>query len=366
MMHISPTLNPIDFIKAVFGSSKEYHYKLKQFSYARGALIVAINSIKSAHGLNQNTTVFVPAFICDTVIDLFKAYDIPYVYYHVTKDLKVDWKRFPLDYALTDSIFLIVNYYGFPMCDNQTVEFTKENKMFLIEDYAHSILNVNKNIEDIIKGDAAIFGFRKILPLPHGGALFLKNIPLLFPKKKFNNKGEYRGVFKMIVQWFLIKSNIDFSKRVKVGKNSVGKHPHNYYYFDYLLEMSRFSKKILNAINIDDISKIRRSNYQYLDSRISNLSGVHVPKYFSLQSEFTVPWVYYFFLKESQGLIKELSNNKISSSYFPELHSDIFLNKKYSLENEMMRDAVILPIHQDISINDLDKMIKIINKYIRR
>ena len=70
MIHISPTLSPLLFFKALFSSSENHLPNITQFSYARGALIGAINSIIVHYNLKNNPTVWVPTFICDTVIYL--------------------------------------------------------------------------------------------------------------------------------------------------------------------------------------------------------------------------------------------------------------------------------------------------------
>ena len=53
MIHISPTLSPFTLIKSFFSSSENFIPNIIQFSYARGALIGAINSIAKHFNLNK-------------------------------------------------------------------------------------------------------------------------------------------------------------------------------------------------------------------------------------------------------------------------------------------------------------------------
>ena len=106
-------------------------------------------------------------------------------------------------------------------------------------------------------------------------------------------------------------------------------------------------------IDIGDVASARRKNYLYLYDRLANLDKIDVPKTLKIENNKTVPWVFYFLFKEADGLLSYLHDKGIPASYFPELHSTVFNNDEYRTENEMLQDTVTLPVHQDLSMNDL-------------
>ena len=55
-----------------------------------------------------------------------------------------------------------------------------------------------------------------------------------------------------------------------------------------------------------------------------------------------------------------LIDNGISASTFPQLPEDIFDNADWKIENKMYRDSVTLPVHQDVTKSQINKIIKLV------
>ena len=106
MIHISPTLSPFTLIKSLFASSENFIPNIIQFSYARGALIGAINSIVVHFNINKETTVWAPSFISDSVIYLLEAYNIKVSHYPITYSLEPDWDKLSCIRFKEEDIFL--------------------------------------------------------------------------------------------------------------------------------------------------------------------------------------------------------------------------------------------------------------------
>ena len=159
-MYISPLLSFSTFFKSLFYSSSNRFHNFEQFSYARGSILIAIFSIiKSKKNINKK--VLVPAYICDTVIFLLEEYKIDFDFYKVNKDLTIDVEYLKKIHS-KNSILLLVNYFGFKMMTSDLNKFLIENKISLIQDFAHSMIIDLKNNINKIEGDAVIFGLRKI------------------------------------------------------------------------------------------------------------------------------------------------------------------------------------------------------------
>ena len=90
-IHTSSTLNPVVALKAFFSKKTKKEERLMYFSFARGALITAIESIRNNNNISEASTIWLPAFICDTVVIILKEYSINCEYYKVTEDLEPDF-----------------------------------------------------------------------------------------------------------------------------------------------------------------------------------------------------------------------------------------------------------------------------------
>ena len=55
-----------------------------------------------------------------------------------------------------------------------------------------------------------------------------------------------------------------------------------------------------------------------------------------------------------------LIDNGISASMFPTLPKDVFDSPEWKEENKMYRESVTLPVHQDVSQTQINKMVQLI------
>ena len=360
-MYISPLLSLKTFIKSILIKHEPKYNNFYKLSYARGSIIIAIFSIIFSKK-NIKKKIYLPAYICDTVVYLLEEYQIDYKFYKINENLTPDiYDIKQMD--TSNSIFLLVNFFGFNMMTNDLKKLLIKNNMALIQDYAHSIfIDIEKNISSIY-GDAFVFGLRKIFPLENGALLYLNNINYFEPKIIYKNQGLIRNKYKMILLSIMNQFlNIKFDKKI-FDKNDLVKHPKNYYYFNYFYKISSMSKKILNSLNVKNIFEKRRNNYQYLYNYLSKNPYVYIPETLKLTNNFTVPWELNFYYKNSQKLISYLLKNNISVSYFPELHPSVLNNNIFTLENKLLQKSINLPVHQDIKFKDIKKIIYFIDKY---
>jgi len=335
-----------------------------QFSYARGALIGAINSIITHYKIKNEITVWLPAFICDTVIYLLEAYNIKVSYYPITNSLEPNWNKLNYLAFSEGDIFLLVHYFGFQMPTHTAIEFCKTNKLHMIEDCAHSIVPSIENESIGTHGDAAIFGLRKALPVPHGGFLYMQGIKYVPPKSVSLVGGIYRSPLKMIIQWVFIKLKIKYPRNNKlIKKGVVPTFPANYSLFNFQEEMNTISRKITNSVNIFNIVTKRINNYLYYEKSLSGIKNIMIPISFKIKRGQTTPWVFFFFHKEAERLINYLLKNGIPASDFPTLHPNILRNPDFDFENKLYDQSVTLPVHQDMTLENMDYIIKILKEF---
>ena len=364
MIHVSPTLSPTTFFKSLFSSKKNYLQDIHQFSYVRGALIAAIFSIKKSKNLSSFPTVWAPAFICDTVFLLFESYGIPYKLYPITEDLLPDWKRVNHLNFKENDIFLLVYFFGFPMGIDEAKELCQTKELSLVEDCAHSIISHIKPDGIGTHGDAAVFGLRKALPLPHGGFLYMKKIPFERPHSVSESASIYRSPLKMLIQWAFCKLKLKWSKSTPpIKKGELSTFPDNYALFDFLEEMSPLSRKITNSIKIDNIIELRRNNYEIYHKSLKPIKEVRIPSTLNLENEQTTPWVFFFFSEQAEELINYLRCFNIPAIDFPTLHVPILNNEEFKFENSLYKQSVCLPVHQDIGKKEISFIIQKVKSF---
>lgn len=363
-VHVSPTLNPITALKALFSSRLEQEQGLKYFSYARGALITAIESLRQHHNISGASTIWLPAYICDTVVILLRDYSINCKYYHVTSDLEPDFCALEKEAVRKGDFFLLVHYFGFPIAQSKTVDFCNKNGLILIEDCAHSIVKKVGQSKIGTRGEAGIFGLRKVLPIPNGGVLYLKNARISLPRRLYTAQSEYRKVTKMIVQWvFQIAGRSWRLRDGIISKDNFLSLPGNHYYFDYSEGISKWSEKIISATKINKVMNSRRRNFQVLMEAVANIPAITIPVTLNLEDSETVPWIFFFYHEESERLINILIKNGISACFFPTLPIDIYDNNDWEVENVMYRRSVALPIHQDMTQRQLKALVSLIKTH---
>ncbi len=267
MTHSAPTLSPSVLVLSRFKSDKDFIPNIKQFTYARGAMIAAIHSIAKNRGFDAYPKVWAPAYVCDTVFYLLDAYKIPYDFYPITKNLTPDWEKIEELDTKEDEIFLLVYFFGFMMGVDETKSFCAKKNMILIEDCAHSIVSEIVPGGIGTHGEAAVFGLRKALPLPHGGFLYMKDSEISLPETLYESPGLYRSTLKMAIQWMIQKLRLPIkSYRTSLSKTSYDTFPENYNFFNYTQDIGSGIRKLINTFDIDDVIAKRRRNFKvYFD-----------------------------------------------------------------------------------------------------
>ena len=121
-MNSSPALSPFTFVKSLFAKESDAIPNATFYSYARGALITAIQSIKDSKGMVDYPRVWAPSFICDTVFFLLDHYHIEYSCYPITEYLLPDWEHLEHCNFSSGDIFILVyflfDYFKFSILSN--------------------------------------------------------------------------------------------------------------------------------------------------------------------------------------------------------------------------------------------------------
>ncbi len=220
----------------------------------------AISLLISALRIRSNDAVLLPAFLCREVSKPFLG-NASIEFYDLQSDLAVDPEVIRTALAKRHfRLVYIINYFGFLQPHRHIIRaICAEHGAVLAEDCAHSLLTEFSGET----GDASIYSFRKILPLPDGGGLKLnigtQGIPQFHPKF-YSNVLSVLSLAKRTLNFRSeVLSRSGMSSRamalqpVKISKSRHGK----------ILPISSYTQMALKTFRYSEIIEKRRTDYEY-------------------------------------------------------------------------------------------------------
>jgi len=118
---------------------------------------------------NPSAKVYLPEYICESVVMAFSKNDLELVFYEVDFERKI---ALPCKGIKSGDLVVCVNYYGFELDYSQIVE---NNGVRTLYDSSH---NCFIDINDCSSYDYVVVGFMKSLPFVTGGAYLYSKCPL--------------------------------------------------------------------------------------------------------------------------------------------------------------------------------------------
>ena len=211
------------------------------------------------------------------------------------------------------SIVLIVNYFGWDIANRKELfEQLKKRKVKIIEDNAHNLYNLHSCEKDIVRPDYQIFSIHKTLGCMNGGVVVSENkIPFIY-------------------------ETID-----------------------------KFDLLSFASSNQNYIHKIRQENFFELEKKLSTIKTINYKSFFQTRkpsSPLNFP-----ILMTNKEVRHKVYSALIENNIFPTaLYHRLVPNLEasdYPEAHNISNRILNLPIHQDVSHNDLTKMVEILTRY---
>lgn len=165
----------------------------------RSALMLGLKALN----LPKNSNVLLQAFTCSAVPNSILWNKLTPKYIDINKkDYNLNIENLPSN---PEAKALIVQHtFGQPVELDKVVEYCQKNKLYLIEDCAHSLGSKYKNEITGSFGDIAIlsFGRDKVISSVFGGALIINDKNLVKPAKSLYQNLSYPSLFWTIQQLF--------------------------------------------------------------------------------------------------------------------------------------------------------------------
>lgn len=286
------------------------------FSDARTAFLESMKLLS----LGKKDKILLPAYIGFSeregsgVFDPIKQLGVGYEFYSLLNNLSVEKEDFIKKIRQKDvKVVLVIHYFGFcqPGFDF-IVQACKKYKKYLIEDCAHTMNSYWRSKKLGTYGDFGFYSIHKILPIRSGGILFI-NKDVEFDRKNY------------------IKENI-----------------------------SRSARSALGGADLNEISKKRRDNFEYVLKKIKSIKGL-VPLFHQLPDGImpqNFPIVIKSDYRDQIYFYFRRKNIRVSSLYY-RLILPIKKNN-YPISHYLSRHILNLPIHQEMTREKINFMLEVL------
>lgn len=296
---------------------KEYYVNGIRLNTGRNALEYILRS-------NQYKNVYLPYYSCKVLLEPLVKLGISYEFYNIDKNLNPIF-----DYSKLQSrdAFLYINYFG--IC-NQEIKRLANVVTNLIIDHSQAFFTKP------IKGIDTFYSPRKFFGIPDGAYLFTnKSLHIKLPQDVSINRFEYLlGRIEKGAEEY-------HSSFVKINQSLQNQS---------IKQMSSLTHRLLQSIDYKMVKQKRIENFRTLHNAFGEINQLN----FKLDVH-AVPMLYPLLIENGEKTKKYLIQHKIYvPTYWPEV--DILVSGD-SVEYDLVKNLVCLPIDQRYSKRSMDKII---------
>ena len=317
--------------------------------------LMLLDSGRSCLKLLSNTLekgdVLLPEYICESVINAFTGRNI--VYYKILPNLEIDF--FDLSQKLNGNIkiLFLMHYFGKMQPNNilNKIQKLKENlSITVIEDTTHSIFSNPHTI-----GDYCICSIRKWFALPDGGLLYSQNKTPISRHKKLQKNTDIGKIYPFILKQLFLEGVIN---EKETYRNLFVKFENRFDTRTSIMSISDISRFMLECYDVNKLKRQRKSNYIYLQDKLSSLGITPLNSISNRECPFVFPIMIPNRDNFRQYLIQ---HNIYCAIHWPMDNSSCISPVATDINNKI----ISLPIDQRYSENELDYLYKIIAGYFQ-
>lgn len=212
--------------------NNEYHEGLVALNNARNALLYLLKSKKIRK-------VYIPYYLCESVSNMLNKNNYEFDYYKIDAHFSPIFNKNIDD----DEILYIVNYYG---------QLSNEKILLLKQTYKHVLIdNTHAFFQKPLNGVDTIYSCRKFFGVPDGAYLSTNTklsevLETDVSKERMTHiLGRYEGAAS------------DYYFNYQEADKLLDREPLKY--------MSKLTHNLLGAIDYENVRKVRRDNYAFLE-----------------------------------------------------------------------------------------------------
>jgi dTDP-4-amino-4,6-dideoxygalactose transaminase len=310
-----------------------------------------------------NGRFWLPAYLCQSAITPVNQCNFEIRYYDVSEKLE---PKFNWIHSQPNDILIIVHYFGIVHSVEQVMLFCSEKSIFLIEDCAHSLSDIDSSVQTGSYGDIAIFSFRKQLPVPDGGLMIVNNSKIGMPKQlpKRSNIKKYNSYNKQLLKnakTFAFKNGINIFPIIDLLKNF--KYHKKKSSINASEGPSYVTSKILKTLNLKKIINRKKNNYRFLSKLLSGIPGIYLP--FPVLIEGSVPQCFPIWVSDPGNICYKMRRMGIEAARWPgnEYIQNIDLSL-YPGTERWLKNSLCLPVNDSLNESHMEKIAHCLKKVL--
>lgn len=295
--------------------------------------VVALQSARAAlkYFINENylETVWLPAYTCDALFDVFDNTNVNVKIYNITNKFSIEKS---INLGKFD-VIVYVNYFGL----------NEHNIRLLAHQYPAENIIIDNSQAYFSKCNeflASIYSPRKFFGVPDGG--LLKSMAVL--KSSIEDSDMNLDNCRHLFERLLDKRDVAYRHYVSAEGKFQDLTPKR---------ISALTEMILDYTDTDRVSDIRMRNFNYYNSKLA--------KYNQLDLSMECAPLCYPFLSEKY-IPKELLIQK--NIFLPTYWKDALFRNINEFETRLINSALYLPLDQRYDFEDLDFIIDTIMKIV--
>lgn len=281
---------------------------------------IAFSYLLKLMEFKDNEKLLIPSYIGYTeregsgVLDPIEENNVKFDFYPIEKNFNIDLKG--LEKLILDKsvkAILVIHYFGILHCDILSIKkMCKENNVLLIEDCAHTLYTKHNNIYLGDFGDFSFYSLHKVLPVETDGILKINN--KLYTQKDIKISEEHKASYSTL-EAFLQYDELNAHKKV----------------FD---------------------------NYKYMCKGLEKIEGIEILCQDLSEETFPINLpVLVIKMAREKFYFKMIDNGITLISLYYRLIDNI-TNELYPDSHYISNRIINFPINQDITIDEMDKIIK--------
>lgn len=311
-------------MEELFG--EEYYPDLLRFNLGRTAIKFALNSL----GVKK---LWLPYFLCDSIISTCNNADIEIMWYHIHSDFS---PLMPGKRLKEGEYLFLVNYYG---------QLSPEKLSGYHERYGNILLdNTHAFFQKPVVNIPTVYSCRKFFGLPDGAYFF----PGKQGKKTYDSLplDSSNERISHILGRYEHSASDYYSSMLKTAHS---------FYKEPIKKMSRLTKNLLRGINYDNVRQKRNENYTTLEQVLRGQNTL------ILRNQ-DGPFVYPYYCPNAIQIRRKLARQKI---FIPTYWSNVVAEMpKDSLEYDYAANILPLPCDQRYYREDMEYLLDILKQCI--
>jgi dTDP-4-amino-4,6-dideoxygalactose transaminase len=313
------------------------------------------------------------------LVDPFLAFGARVRYYTVQRDFNLDLDEIEFLAKQGVQALLYIHFSGFPAPVAALQKISRTYEVKLIEDCSHALFGQISNRPMGSFGDAAVFSFRKALPVQDGGALILNNAfgndfsprfkaPWLYHARMSKWTWESMYAQDQNNNHVPMHANGAKSEDASVLRKNYSNGPNSHEEPAFIKRWVNWpiswpSRWLLLRSHPEMIRRRRAENYLRLHECLAHIDRLK-PCFPDLPSG-VCPLGYPCIAESNERFDYKLRRYGIPAFSFGEILHDSLIRQKFPDSEFLSKNLTILPVHQRLSDDDIDKMAEVISNVLK-